>query len=232
MEAIVLAGGLGTRLRDVVNDVPKPMAPVQGRPFLSFVFDQLVAAGFNSVIVAAGYRHEAISSYFANDYRGLAVSYSVEGEPLGTGGAISLACERSHEQHVFVLNGDTYLELDFHAMLRAHISRGAELTMAICRVPDLTRYGAVDLRGDIVQVLAEKGHAGPGWINAGTYLLAPPFRARLQQRTTFSLERDLLAPEIGRIRPLAFRTPGPFMDIGIPADYATAQRLLSERRRP
>ena len=121
MEAIVLAGGLGTRLRGVVDNVPKPMAPVQGRPFLALVLDQLVAAGFKTVIFAAGYLHEAIRSYFGADYRGLVLRYSVEEEPLGTGGAIRLACEQADARDVFVLNGDTYLEFDFSAMMEGDV---------------------------------------------------------------------------------------------------------------
>ena len=228
MEAIVLAGGLGTRLRGVVDDVPKPMAPVQGRPFLAFVLDQLVAAGFKAVIFAAGYRHEAIRSYFGVDYRGLVLRYSVEREPLGTGGAIRLACGQADGRDVVVLNGDTYLELDFRAMLDAHAHAGAKFTMAICHVPDVARYGALELTDGIVQGFLEKGRSGPGWINGGTYVLGPTLRARLRPQGAFSFEHDLLAPEVRSIRPLSFRCSGLFIDIGIPEDYARAQQIFAE----
>jgi len=229
MEAIVLAGGLGTRLRGVVDDIPKPMAPVQGRPFLAFVLDQLVDAGFETGIFAAGYRHEAIRAYFGEDYRGLALRYSVEREPLGTGGAIRLACAQVTARDVFVLNGDTYLELDFRAMLDAHASARAELSMAICHVPDAARYGAVELHDGIVQGFLEKGRSGPGWINAGTYILGPDLRARLRPQGAFSFEHDLLAPEVRSIRPLAFRSSGLFIDIGVPEDYTRVQQMFSPR---
>ncbi|TMH55707.1 MAG: D-glycero-D-manno-heptose 1-phosphate guanosyltransferase [Betaproteobacteria bacterium] len=228
MEAIVLAGGLGTRLRGVVDDVPKPMAPVQGRPFLALVLDQLVAAGFKTVIFAAGYLHEAIRSYFGADYRGLVLRYSVEEEPLGTGGAIRLACEQADARDVFVLNGDTYLELDFRAMADVHVRSESPLSMAICHVPDVARYGALEVDNGIVRRFLEKGASGPGWINAGIYLLGPDLRARLRPQGAFSFEHDLLAPELSSIPPLAFRASGLFIDIGIPEDYARAQRIFSQ----
>ena len=227
MEAIVLAGGLGTRLRGVVDDVPKPMAPVQGRPFLAFVLDQLADAGFKTVAFATGYRHEAIRSYFGADYRGLALRYSVEPEPLGTGGAIRLACDYVRARDVFVLNGDTYLELDFRAMLDAHTAAGAELSLAICRVPDVARYGSLELSDDTVRGFDEKGRSEPGWINAGTYILGPALRARLRPQGAFSFERDLMAPEVRSIRPLAFRSSGRFIDIGTPEDYARAPSFFA-----
>ena len=229
MEAIVLAGGLGTRLRGVVDDVPKPMAPVQGRPFLALVLDQLVAAGFTAAIFAAGYRHEAIRGYFGEDYRGLALRYSVEREPLGTGGAIRLACEQAEAPDVFVLNGDTYLELDFHAMMDAHVHAGSHLSMAICHVSDVTRYGALEVDDDIVQRFLEKGRSGTGWINAGMYVLGSDLRARLRPQGAFSFENDLLAPQVASIRPLAFRSSGLFIDIGIPEDYARIQQIFARR---
>ena len=177
MEAIVLAGGLGTRLRGIVDDIPKPMAPVHGRPFLAYVLDQLVDSGFHTTILAAGYRHEAIRSYFGEEYRGLALAWSVESEPLGTGGAIRLACDQAQSSDVFVLNGDTYLELDYRAMLKAHVRAGAQLSLAVCQVPDVARYGALEVSEGIVRGFREKGQSGPGWINGGTECSAYRLRA-------------------------------------------------------
>ncbi len=195
MEAIVLAGGLGTRLRGVVDDLPKPMASVHGRPFLAFVLDQLADSGFRGAILATGYRHEAIR----------------------------LACDGVRAGNVFVLNGDTYLELDFRAMLDAHATSGAELTMAICQVPDVARYGSLELSDGTVRAFLEKGHSGPGWINAGTYILGPKLRTRLRSHGAFSFEHDLLVPGVKSIGALAFRSSGRFIDIGTPEDYARAQ---------
>jgi len=226
VEAIVLAGGLGTRLRGVVDDLPKPMAPVHGRPFLAFVLDQLCDSGFRTVTLATGYRHEAIRAHFGADYRDIALRYSVESEPLGTGGAIRLACDGVSAADVFVLNGDTYLDLDFRAMLAVHAGTEAEITIAVCHVPDVARYGALELTDGTVGAFLEKGRSGPGWINAGTYIMGPKLRARLRPRGAFSFERDLLVPGVSSIRPLAFRSSGRFIDIGTPEDYASVQRFF------
>jgi NDP-sugar pyrophosphorylase family protein len=225
MEAIVLAGGLGTRLRSVVADVPKPMAPVHGRPFLAFVLDGLVAAHFAGAILAVGYRHDAIRSHFGETYRGLALRYSVEPEPLGTGGAIRLACEKAAERDIFVMNGDTYVEIDLPAMLGAHAEGRAQLTMAVCRVPDVARYGSLEVSDGIVRRFSEKGRIGPGSVNGGTYVLAPAFRERLPPQGPFSFEA-FLARTVERIRPLAFPVSGPFVDIGVPEDYARVQEVM------
>lgn len=226
MEAIVLAGGLGTRLRGVVSDVPKPMAPVQGRPFLCFVLDRMVEGGFARAVLAAGYRHEVLRSYFGDEYRGLALAYSVEVEPLGTGGAIRLAWDFIGMHDVFVLNGDTYLEVDYRAMLASHANADAMLTLAVCHVPDAGRYGALELAGDSVSGFSEKGRSGPGWINGGTYLLGSSLRARFPPAGVFSFEHDLLTRDVAALRPRVFRSPGPFIDIGTPEDYARAQAML------
>jgi D-glycero-alpha-D-manno-heptose 1-phosphate guanylyltransferase len=227
MEAIVLAGGLGTRLRGVVNDVPKPMAPVQGRPFLCFVLDRLIEGGVSTAVFAAGYRHEVLRSYFGDDYRGLALAYSVEAEPLGTGGAIRLAWDSIGAHDVFVLNGDTYLEVDYRAMLASHANATAMLTLAVCHVSDAGRYGLLELAGDSVSGFAEKGRSGPGWINAGTYLLGSALRARFPAAGAFSFERDLLTRDVAALRPHVFRSAGPFIDIGTPEDYARAGTVLA-----
>jgi NDP-sugar pyrophosphorylase family protein len=229
MEAIVLAGGLGTRLRNVVSDVPKPMAPVQGRPFLSFILDRLVGGGFTTVVLATGYRHEALRAYFGDHYQGVALVYSVEAEPLGTGGALRLAWDHIGGHEVFVLNGDTYLELDYGAMLASHARLDAILTIAVCQVPDAGRYGRLELSDERVRGFSEKGRQGPGWINGGTYLLAPAVRATFPAESVFSFEHDLLERQLGNLRPHAYRSSGSFIDIGTPEDYARAERVLPAR---
>src|SRR5262249_24400432 len=178
MKAIVVAGGLGTRLRGVVPDVPKPMAPVRGRPFLALVLDRLIDAGFTAAVLAVGYRHDALRTHFGAEYRGLVLTYSIEAQPLGTGGAIRLAPGAIGAHEVFVLNGDTYLEVDYRVMRAAHAGAGALITLAICQVPDAGRYGALDLAGDRVRGFSEKTRSGPGWIYGGTYLLGQDLRAR------------------------------------------------------
>ena len=229
MQAIVLAGGLGTRLRGVVPDLPKPMAPVAGRPFLAWLLDQLADAGMERVVLAVGYRHEAISRHFGDRHRGVALRYSVEVVPLGTGGAMRLAAEQVDDDDVFVLNGDTYVELDHRAMHTAQVQAGAAMTMAVHRVDDAGRYGALDLDGSRVRGFVEKRRGGPGWINAGTYLLRRDLLRRIPPGCTHSFEQDLLVPQLQSIRPLAFAADGLFVDIGVPHDYARAQQLFAQR---
>jgi D-glycero-alpha-D-manno-heptose 1-phosphate guanylyltransferase len=231
MQAIVLAGGLGTRLRGVVPDLPKPMAPVAGRPFLAWVLDRLVESGFESAVLAVGYRHEAIHEHFGDDYRGMALRYSVESTPLGTGGAIRLADEHVSAYPVFVLNGDTFLELDYRAMLDAHQRARASLSVAVCRVADVGRYGALEIENDRIHGFLEKGGDGPGLINAGVYLLAAEVLQQIPVGQPFSFEQQLLVPRVTEIRPLAFRTEGRFIDIGIPEDFERAQQMFAAKDR-
>ena len=229
MEAIILAGGFGTRLRSVVADLPKPMAPVGGRPFLAILLDQLAESGFQHVVLSVGYRHEMITGHFGDRYRNLALEYAVESHPLGTGGAIRLALERTCAPEVFVINGDTYLELDHSAMRAAHRGAQTRLTMAAQQVEDTQRYGALDIEAGHVRGFFEKGRAGPGRINGGTCLLSPSLFRDRELPPAFSFETDLLMPHLAEINPLAFPTGGLFIDIGIPQDYARAQELLAGR---
>jgi D-glycero-alpha-D-manno-heptose 1-phosphate guanylyltransferase len=226
VEAVILAGGLGTRLRSVVSDLPKTMAPIHGRPFLAYLLDAMANGGVRSVILALGYKSEAIRDHFGTGFSKLHLRYSVETEPLGTGGAIRLAMEQASAPHVFVLNGDTYLRLDYRAMMAAHLKAGVDLTMAVKRVPDAGRYGALDVEKERIRGFLEKGRPGPGLINAGTYLLERGLPGRHRLPHAFSFEADFLMPHVGEIRPLAFQTEGTFIDIGIPEDYARAQDLL------
>jgi D-glycero-alpha-D-manno-heptose 1-phosphate guanylyltransferase len=227
MEAIILAGGLGTRLRSVVADLPKAMAPVNGRPFLAYLLDALIAAGFDSAILAVGYKSEQIRTHFGERYRSLPLRYSVETEPLGTGGAIKLAMEQVDTTTVFVLNGDTYVELDYQAMLAAHNEAKAALTVAVHAVPDASRYGALDIVDGRIHGFLEKGCAGPGSINAGVYVLSRDLLTPYNLPRAFSFETDFLVPRVREIRPLAFRTQGIFIDIGVPEDYVRARDVLA-----
>lgn len=232
LQAIVLAGGLGTRLRRVVPDLPKPMAPVAGRPFLAHVLDALVEAGFEAAVLAVGYRHEVIRDHFGQRYRGMPLRYSIESSPLGTGGAIRLAGTQVDADPVFVLNGDTYLALDYRAMHAAHRSAGARLSVAVCEVNDVGRYGSVEVEAGRLVGFREKGRCGPGLINAGTYLLAAELIAQIPEGRPHAFEQELLVPKLATLRPLAFLTRGRFIDIGVPEDYARAQTLFAQPAGP
>jgi D-glycero-alpha-D-manno-heptose 1-phosphate guanylyltransferase len=227
MQAIVLAGGLGTRLRGVVPDLPKPLAPVAGRPFLAIVLAQLRAQGFDSAVLSVGYRHELIRDAFGDQFDAMALRYAVEDRPLGTGGAIRLAARQCSEADVFVLNGDSYAEVDFAGMMAAHRRAGAALTVCAVEVADTGRYGRILVDDGRIVGFAEKGVAGPGLINAGVYAMRRDLLQQPGLPEAFSFETDVLARRLDELRPGAWVARGRFVDIGVPEDYARAQSMFA-----
>ena len=227
MEAIILAGGFGTRLRSVVSDVPKPMAPVAGRPFLALLLAHLQRRGFKRVILAVGYMHSLVVDYFKTDPAPLELLFSIETEPMGTGGAVKLAMRSATADNVFVLNGDTFVLLDYAAMLKEHAHHGAMATLALALVPDSARFGSVQLNvaGRIV-AFDEKGKAGPGVVNAGAYVLNRRWVSDQWPNGAFSLERDMLLNEAANVPIYGFNAIGEFLDIGTPQSYADAARFV------
>lgn len=226
MEAIVLAGGFGTRLRQVVADVPKPMASIAGRPFLEILLGSLAKKGFSRSVLSLGFMAEKISAHFGHRFAGLDLAYVVEDTPLGTGGATRLAARACTQDHVFVFNGDTYLDLEVGLLERRWHAKRNSIVVGR-QVPDTTRYGRLIVDGDRITSFAEKGIAGPGLINAGCYVLATDALARFPLNQPFSIESDYLVPEVARATVEVFVTEGMFIDIGIPEDYARAQTLLA-----
>lgn len=227
-EAVILAGGFGTRLAHVVPDVCKPMAPVAGRPFLCHVLDQLDAAGFARVVIADGYRREQIEDYFGRTYRGLEVDYSPEDTPLFTGGAAKKALRTCSVERVFVLNGDTWLDINFEAMEAcADMHPEPPAVIAAKRMRDFDRYGTLELSsaGEVLG-FREKAPCEEGVINGGTYLL---HRDALEgQPDVFSLESDYFEKVVGNGSVYACEAEGGFIDIGVPEDYEFAQRMFSD----
>ena len=227
-EAIVLAGGFGTRLAHVVPDVCKPMAPVAGRPFLRFIMDQLAAAGFDRAVVADGYRREQIEGFFGGSYRGMAIEYSPEETPLFTGGAVKRALSRCDSDWVFVLNGDTWLDVDFAAMEAAACDapEGVSSVIAVKRMRDFERYGTVDVdAGGSLTAFHEKRPREEGLINAGVYLLRRDVLNNMPEK--FSLESDYFERVVGDEKLRGVECAGGFIDIGVPEDYELAQTMLA-----
>lgn len=222
-EAIVLAGGFGTRLRGIVDDVPKPLAPVAGRPFLAWLLDRLAASGMRRCILATGYMADIIEQRIGAHWQGMDIDYSVEPEPLGTGGAIRLAATRLLGDAAHVLNGDTWLEYDPAALESAAHNVRASMAIALARVDDVARYGAVDIDQGRVVGFREKGEAGPGWINAGCYFLAAEALAAFPALNAFSFEQVVLQARTQAGEVAAFTNTAGFIDIGVPEDYARAQ---------
>jgi len=227
-EAIVLVGGLGTRLRAVVSDVPKPLAPVAGRPFLTWLLDHLAENDVRHVVLAAGYLAERVIDSIGREWRGMQVDYSVEATPLGTGGAVRQACAMLWENAAHVLNGDTYLRYDLQTLEQAVSHAGADLGMALARVDDVSRYGAVIRDGTRIVGFKEKGESGPGYINAGSYYLTPTAIRALPAEPTFSFETRMLAPMTAAGRVCGFDATSGFIDIGVPEDYQRAQNLFGD----
>lgn len=226
MEAIVLAGGLGTRLKNKVQGVPKPMASVGGRPFLEILLNQLGRSGCTRVILSIGHLHNVIENHFGTAWRGIGIGYSIENAPLGTGGAIRASLTHAREENVLILNGDTYLHADYAGMMGFHANQSEQMTIAVTQQPEVARYGGVILDDDRIAGFEEKGRTGPGWINAGAYVLSRHIAWPPSLPERFSFESDFLAPEIGRLRPAAFKVDGFFLDIGVPEDLDRAQTAL------
>lgn len=221
-EAIILAGGLGTRLRGSIGDLPKPMAPIAGRPFLAWQLEALARRGIARVILSVGHRREAIEAHFGEGYQGLAIAYSRETEPLGTGGAIVAAMQVVDGPAVFVLNGDTFIR----APLRAMESPGGELSILVARVDDASRFGTVVVAGDRIVGFREKQAGGPGLVNSGVYWVTRETIATTGDREQFSFERDFLEPRVGKLEIRAVITDEPFIDIGIPESLAAADKVI------
>lgn len=225
MEAVILAGGLGTRLRSVVSEVPKCMAPVDGKPFLQYMLEWLSRFDVSHVVLSVGYLREVIFAFIDSREWPFEISYAVEEEPLGTGGGIRLALTKCREDRVIVLNGDTFFNVDLKALTFA-----APVTLVLKPMRDFDRYGAVDLAGGLVTGFHEKTACTEGLINGGVYALV---RSRLDLAFYpgwFSFEKDLLEP-LAAARLVAGQVQeGYFIDIGIPEDYARAQRELPEIR--
>jgi D-glycero-alpha-D-manno-heptose 1-phosphate guanylyltransferase len=227
MEAIILAGGLGTRLASRLNGVPKPMAPIAGRPFLEILLNRLRRANCTRVLFSVGHLHAAIQDCFGAFWRGMRLEYVIETVPLGTGGAIRAALVHATEEAVLVLNGDTYLQADYADLLQFHAAQSASLTIAITRQPNIARYGGVMVDGERIEGFQEKGQSGPGWISAGAYVLDRSLQWPVSLLEKFSFEMDFLVPEIGRIAPAAYKVDGLFLDIGVPEDLDRAQIELA-----
>ena len=231
--AIILAGGLGTRLRSAVPDLPKPMAPVAGRPFLAYQLDYWIAQGIERFVLSVGYRHESILAHFGAQHRGVPLQYAVEKAPLGTGGGLLLALDLlpGEQQPLLLLNGDTYFEVSLATLHEFHVRRQSDWTFSLFRSSEAGRYMGmgVDDQGRITAL--KSASAEPGRLaNGGVYLVDPRV-LRAGPWTVgekLSLEDDILpvAFESGR-RLYGFECAGAFIDIGIPADYQRAAGLLA-----
>ncbi len=226
-DVIILAGGLGTRLSHVVSDTQKTMAPVNGRPFLYYIAEYLIARGIQKLVFAVSYRSEQIREYFGNEYKGVKILYSEEAEPLGTGGAIKQALELCTSENVFILNGDTFFDVDFPALEKRHAALKADITLSVREVGCRDRSGVVvfDEEGNIT-AFNEKKAIDRGFINGGVYLVKRSITEKLPDGK-FSFETDVMEKLVFRMA--ALPSDGYFIDIGVPSDFFRAQTEIPLR---
>jgi NDP-sugar pyrophosphorylase family protein len=227
--AVILAGGLGTRLRPVFSQRPKALAEVLGRPFLEYLLDQIARWNIRNVVLCTGYLGEQIESYFHNQYKNLHLVYSKEPSPLGTGGALRRAWLFLQSDSVLVLNGDSYCKTDLGSFWGWHCGKGAEATLLLIETSDTSPYGRVetDEEGQILR-FDEKCHKeGRGWISAGIYAFGSRFLQSIPDGHPISLERDVFPAWIGGGL-YGYKSKGRFLDIGTPESYRLAEMFFAE----
>jgi D-glycero-alpha-D-manno-heptose 1-phosphate guanylyltransferase len=227
--AIILAGGLGTRLRSSVSDLPKCMAPVAGRPFISFVIDHLQTQGISQFIFALGYKSEAFTDFLNATLPPGSFKLSVEPQPLGTGGAIRLACTHASEKTVLVANGDTLFKIQVDKLAAFHHMCGAHCTLALKPMQQFNRYGVVELNKDYsIRHFKEKQFYENGYINGGMYVLHAEKFLQEDLPEIFSFEKDYLEKYYTQRRMFGVVEDEYFIDIGIPEDYERAKIELAD----
>ena len=255
LAAAILAGGLGTRLRSVVPDRPKVLAQVNGRPVLTYLLDQVAAAGIKRAVLCTGYFGEQVQHVLGETYEGMQLVYSQEPTPCGTAGALALAAPLLQSDPVFVMNGDSYCDVDLAALWQFHQAKQAAGSVVLANVPDASRYGCVELDedGHLLRFVEKRDtHAGnaasatpvcngtrrvpaqsaiciPAWINAGIYLLACDLLGQIPTARAVSLERELFPCWIGR-RLYGYCSDGAFVDIGTPESYSQARPFFARLR--
>lgn len=236
--AVILAGGLGTRLRPVVDDRPKVLADVDGRPFLTYLLDQLCRVGIQNVVLCTGYQGQQVSETFGDSYRRLHLQYSREPVALGTGGALRLAASLIASEWILAMNGDSYCAVDLHAFWEWHRAKIADASIVLIHRADASGFGRVEVDADgRIQAFTEKGAeekgteekshvAGEAWISAGIYLLRRSLAASIPLGRAVSIEREIFPQWINK-EMYGYRSEGFFLDIGTPETYNAAQSLLS-----
>ena len=229
--AVILVGGLGSRLQSVVSDKPKVLAEVLERPFLAYLLEQLLSSGIRKVVLCCGYMAEKVQGCFGETYKSLHLLYSREDEPLGTGGALRLALPYFSSDTILVMNGDSYMDTDLVAYMDWFFRETRQAAIFLTNVPDTTRYGTVTIgENEKVTAFEEKGtSSGAGWINAGIYLMKKAFVASIPADRPYSLERELF-PSLTGGELFGFCGEGRFIDIGTPESYAAAEDFFAGKK--
>ncbi len=229
-EAIILAGGLGTRLKDVVKDVPKSMAPINGRPFLEYLLNYMKHAGIEHVVLSVGYKHEIITRHFGNCFNDLTIEYSIEDQPLGTGGGIKKALKKIRGFKTFVFNGDTFFDVNLFRCADYIRIKEASVCIALKNIENTSRYGSVNMdENSRIKGFYEKGEkSGPGFINGGVYMFNKNYLDKFSLPDKFSIEKDFFEKYYESEAFFGMKCQGYFLDIGIPEDYEQAQTTFKE----
>ena len=230
--AIVLAGGLGTRLREAVPSLPKPMAPVNGRPFLEYLIDYWIEQGVEHFVMSVGYLYQHIVNHFGYCYRGVEIEYSVEESPLGTGGALLLASSKLKSNRPFLLlNGDTFFAVDLGQLLDFSSGISADWCFSVFQSPDQSRYLGLDLSSNgTIRSFNPSAPSDRKFVNGGVYLVHPNSLPQLAQSTkiNISLEQDIFPMALKKGQKfVGLEFTGTFIDIGIPSDYQKAQFIFN-----
>jgi len=225
LEAIILAGGFGTRLQQVVTDIPKSLAHINGRPFIGYLLNYLSGQRIEKFIFSVGFKKETIQNYLGKQFKNIPVEYAVEEEPLGTGGGIMNAMKMVEGKSAFVLNGDSMFRLDLKALNQLHTDVKADITLALRFLEETERYGSVSI-DDHKRIVgfSEKGNeTGPGYINGGIYLINKSYLSSPVFPEKFSIEKDCFERYYMESRFFGFPSKGYFLDVGIPEDFYRAQ---------
>jgi len=225
MWAVILAGGMGTRLRSITQDrIPKAMAEVQGKPFIYWQLLYLKKQGIKKIILAVHYHASQIQSFVGPYFEGMEIRYSIEKEPLGTGGAVRRAMDHIDGSLAWVLNGDTWFPINLKAMFTHHQQSGNQITIALKKLYDFNRYGSVTVnKNNRITAFKEKNQISAGYINGGIYLLAAEVLKSFKMGERFSMEHDLFEQKVKEVVIGGYKSKARFIDIGMPSDYHQIQ---------
>jgi len=229
--AIILAGGMGTRLKTIISDLPKPMAPIMNVPFLTYQLNYLKHFGIKKVIFSVGYLSEKIIAHYNQSFENISIEYSIEKNPLGTGGGIRMAMSNLNEDLVLILNGDSFFDLDLEQFYNLHLEQKSEFSLALRYVNNSERYGNIEFNSSnqITSFIEKNQLNQSGYINAGVYILSKKlYLQNTKPNINFSIEKDFFEKQLNQLIIKGFEFKDYFIDIGIPEDYLKAQYDFKE----
>ncbi len=233
MEFILLAGGKGTRLQSVVSDVPKPLAPIHGQPFLAYILDRIQLYNPTKIVISVGYQYEKIIQAIGYDWKNIPIEYTIEDTPLGTGGAIKKVLENTTLQNPVILNADTYFECDYQQLIHFHEKQNSTVTIALKQMYDFNRYGTLMVdENNTITAFIEKTYQQSGTINTGVYSINKAFFLdKMKDKTVFSLENDFFEKQVHNnlFKAYTLDKENYFIDIGIPEDYQKAMDYFANK---